>query len=302
MKEELSRHFKVKDLGPTNQFLGMEITRDRNRGTLKITQSGQIRRVVSRFGMEDSFSVTTPLDPNVRLVKSAADLPLDTTLQAQYQSAIGSLMYIGLGTRPDISFAIQHLSQFSSHPTPVHWTAVKRVIRYVKGTPDVGLSYGPTGTEGLVLTGYSDADWAGDENDRKSVSGYVFLLGRNILTWGAKKQATVALSSMEAEYMALSYATREAIWLRNLLGELGLVQGEPTQIYVDNQGTISFAKSQDFHGRSKHIDIRHHFVRECIARQDIEVLYRSTDVNLADIFTKALPRERFNALMSLLGL
>lgn len=302
MKNSLRRHFKVKDLGPTNQFLGMEIARDRAHGTLKITQSSQIKRAISRFGMDDAFSVTTPLDPNVKLLKTPADIPVDTTLQTQYQSAIGSLMYVGLGSRPDISFAIQNLSQFSSHPTQVHWTAVKRLIRYLKGTPDIGLRYGPTKMEDLVLVGYSDADWAGDENDRKSVSGYVFLLGKNVITWGAKKQATVALSSMEAEYMALSYAVREAIWLRNLLGELGLVQGEPTEIFVDNQGTIAFAKSQDFHGRSKHIDIRHHFVRECINRHDVAVSYCPTDTNLADLFTKALPRDRFNTLLSLLGL
>lgn len=209
----------------------------------------------------------------------------------------------GAGHHLDISFAIQHLSQFSSHPTQVHWTAVKRLICYLKGTSDVGLQYGLTkNLKDLILTGYTDADWAGDANDRRSVSGYIFILGSNIISWGSKKQPTVALSSMEAEYMALSYAAREAIWLRNLLGELGIVQEEPTQIYVDNQGTVAFAKSQDFHGRSKHIDICHYFVQECITRRDIEVSYCHTDINLADIFTKALPQEQFHTLQELLGL
>lgn len=302
VKAELGRHFKIKDLGPTKQFLGMEIARDRPQGTLKVMQVGQVKRALTRFGMEDATPVGTPLDSNIKLLKAPGDEEVDRVLQAEYQSLIGSIMYIALGTRPDIAFAVQHLSQFSSNPMPDHLTAAKQVLRYLKGTADVGLQYGPNTLDNLQLVGYTDADWAGDANDRKSVSGFVFLLGGNIISWGAKKQPTVALSSMEAEYMALSHATREAIWLRNELGELGIVQDGPTPVYVDNQGTIAFSKLQDFHGRSKHIDVRHHFVRECIARGDIEVSYVPTAENLADIFTKALPRERFVILRTLLRL
>ena len=214
---------------------------------------------------------------------------------APYQLAISSLMYLAMGTRPDISFVVTHLSQFSSNPSQAHWTAVKRVFRYIKGTADLRLMLGGI-TADNQLVGYSDADWAGNLSDRRSISGFLFLYGGPI-SWSAKKQPTVSLSSMEAEYMALTHATCEAIWLRKVLAELGAPQSNPTILHVDNQAALAFAKNQDFHTRTKHIAIHHHFCRDAVKNGDIEPQYIHTDSNLADIFTKALSAPRHLALV-----
>ena len=221
---------------------------------------------------------------------------------APYHLAIGSLMYLAMGTRPDLTFAVQHLSQFASNPSSAHWTAVKRAFRYVKGTYNYSLTLGKsTSTTPPSLHGYTDADWGADLINRRSISGFLFdFLGP--ISWSSKKQATTALSSMEAEYMALTHATREAIWLRSSLTELHFPPTSATPIYVDNQAAISFANNQDFHMRTKHIDIRHHFCREKIASGEITINYIHTSDNLADLFTKALPTPRHQDLVKRLAL
>jgi hypothetical protein len=212
-------------------------------------------------------------------------------------------MWPALATRPDLAYSVQTLSQFSSNPTETHWTATSRVLRYLNGTRDLGITLGGLTIAELVdLLGYSDADWGSNPVDRRSISGFAFLLGKSLISWNSKKQPTVALSSMEAEYMAVSHAAREAIWLRNLLLELGLTSEHPTLINVDNQGAIDFSKSQTFHGRSKHIDIRHHFIRERISSQEIEVTHCASEDNLADVLTKALPFPKHWNLILRLGM
>ncbi|OJT04063.1 Copia protein [Trametes pubescens] len=249
------------------------------------------------------------MDPNVRLLKEPDDADLSEMRDIPYQAAIGTLMYAALGTRPDISYAVQALSQFSSRPGPAHWTAVKRVFRYLKGTLDYGMTYGRKGEtharayyRNLRLEGYSDADWGANPVDRKSISGYAFLIGSGVIAWSSKKQAVVALSSTEAEYMAISYAARHAIWMRTLLAELTFAQEQATKLNADNQSAIALSKDSVHHARSKHIDIRHHFIRECIESDTIALAYVPTDDNVADLFTKALARERFHMLRRQLGI
>jgi len=186
-----------------------------------------------------------------------------------------------------------------SNPSEIHWMGVKRIFRYLRGTSKYGLVYDGSGD--LELTGFSDADWAGDINTRRSTSGYVFQLGKFTITWSSRKQATVAKSSTEAEYVALSTATQEGIWLRRLLINLDLKPSSPTVIFEDNQGVIDLSKNPKHHDRTKHIDVSHHFVRERVASNEIAVVYCPTDEMAADILTKGLSTIKFHKFRNMLG-
>ncbi len=202
-----------------------------------------------------------------------------------------SLMYAATATRPDISFAVGVLSKFNSKPSEAHLTAAKRVIRYLKGTTDIALRYSKT-VDGN-LTGYSDADWAGDLDDRHSTTGNLFMMAGGAISWASKKQATVALSTAEAEYVALSAATQEIVWLRRLLTDLKVLPDGPTTLMGDNQGAIAIAKNPVAHARTKHIDIRYHYIREAVQEGMIELCYCPTNEMVADLLTKPLPKGKF---------
>ena len=220
--------------------------------------------------------------------------------QQLYQSAIGSLMYLSVSSRPDITYAVGNSARFSSKPTKEHWTALKRVLHYLKGTMKHGILYSQKGSGECV--GYSDADWAGDINDRKSTSGYVFQISGGAITWKSKKQGCVALSTSEAEYIALSSAVQESVWLRRLTSELGSPPKTPTTIFEDNQSAIAMTKNPQFHGRAKHIDIKYHFIREQVNCGNVQLKYCPTGEMTADIFSKALSREQFCKLRDKAGI
>ncbi|KAJ8468724.1 hypothetical protein ONZ45_g17140 [Pleurotus djamor] len=296
-KREIATKFEISDLGELKQIVGLEVSRDRAKGTMKLSQSRYIECIVERFGMMNSHAVRMPMDPNVRLLKTPEDVRYDLPL---YSSIVGSVMYAALGTRPDIAFAVQNLSQFLSNPSPAHFTAAKRLLRYLNATKDFGITYSRTSS--LEVEGYVDADWAGNPDDRRSITGYVFLLANAPVTWSARKQQTVALSSMEAETMGLSHGARELIWLRTLLTELGFPPGGPSILKADNQAAIAFAHDSGQHARSKHISIQHYFVRERIISEEIKVIYCSSKDNLADLLTKALPLPRHQFLIEQVGL
>ena len=178
---------------------------------------------------------------------SDEDEPFDTQI---YQQAIGCLTYLSTATRPDISVAVSALSRYMSCPSKAHWTRVKRIIRYLKGTIDFGLKFSCVSDENPQVIGYSDADWAGDLDTRRSTSGYVFQIGQSTVSWCSKREATVAKSTTEAEYVALSQATQEAVWLRHLLADLGYSMNSPTTVFEDNQGATELSKSAKFHNRT----------------------------------------------------
>jgi hypothetical protein len=215
---------------------------------------------------------------------------------------IGGMMYAAICTRPDIAYAVTALSQYSSNPGPEHWSACKRVLRYLSGTRNYGLVYGKTDEDAIISTGYSDADYAANPDDRKSISGYAFMLGGAVYAWSSKKQTTVATSSTEAEYTALAHATRFAIWSRYLLDEMGYAQKDPTVIHEDNQAALALARDPQFHARSKHFDIQNHFIRERIENGTVDPVYCTTDDQLADIFTKPLARPKHEKFTRGLGL
>ncbi len=269
MKEELKKKLNVTDMGEIQYILGMKIDRNWDKGTITLSQKAYILKVLERMGMNDCKPVKMPMDPNVRLEKIPAgdSRSVDTATRQYYHTGVGSLMYAANGSRPDIAHAVTELSKYVQNPAAEHVTALKRVFRYLK-----------------------DSDWGEDRADRRSTSGYVCTYAGGAVTWSSKKQPTVALSTMEAEYMALAHTAREVIWLRALLTELGLPPDGATTIFVDNQSAIKFAENPIFHARSKHIDIRHHFVRERMASNEVKVQHCASEENLGDIFTKGLPR------------
>ena len=233
--------------------------------------------------MEDSKPVETPVDPSSKLVKAAEDSKHFD--KEKYQSVVGSLLYLSSATRPDITFAVNNVAKFSANPTDEHWAAVKRILRYLKGTVNYGLLY------------FEDA--SPDLNDRKSTSGYVFLMNGAAVSWQSKKQTCVALSTAEAEFVALSAATQEALWMQRLLTNLSVNVDEPVTIYEENQSAISMSKNQQFHGRSNHKDIKYNFVRDQVEKKEPYV--SPTNSMLADIFTKGIQKEQFKKLRELIG-
>lgn len=215
-----------------------------------------------------------------------------------YREAVGSLIFASQQTRPDICFAVNNVAKFCNNPGPAHWQAVKRIFRYLKGTSQVRLEYRKDGNNSI--TGYSDSDWGSSEDDRRSVTGYVFLMSNGMISWNSKRQATVALSSTEAEYMALSSATQEALWWRNIEKELNYGESKkPTTIFGDNVGALQLGTNGGYHPRTKHIDIRHHFVHEKVENSEIQLQYVPSELMVADALTKPAKdvkrlREQFN--------
>ena len=298
VKAALSQKFDIKDLGQLHHFLGMTVKQDKEQRSVWIGQPTYTENLLKKFGMQDSKPVHTPVDASSKLLIATEEE--ECIDQQRYQSAIGSLMYLTVSTRPDIAYAVANLAKFSSKPTKEHWTALKRVLRYLKGTVNFGIFYSQNDTEECV--GFSDADWAGDVNDRKSTSGYLFQMSGAAVTWRSKKQACVAQSTAEAEYIALSSTAQESIWLRRLTSELGSSPKKPTTIFEDNQSAIAMTKNPQFHGRSKHIDIKYHFIREQVNSGNVTLKYCPTSEMIADMLTKGLSREQYCKLRKKAGI
>ena len=271
-KAALCGRFEMIDQGEIHYLPGLSIKRDRESRTLTISQPNHTEKVLRKFGMENCKPVSTPLEPGRKLQQlSSSDESVDIQT---YQQAIGCLTYVSTATRPDIAAAVGVLSQYMSKPSKDHWMGVKRVLRYLIGTLNYGLKFSVHG-EQTELNGYSDAD-STDVDTRRSTS--------------------VAKPSTEAEYVALSSATQEAIWLRCLMKDFGKQTDAPTTIYEDNQGAIELAKNAKYYSRTKHIDICHHFVRERVVSNEIRVIYCRTEDMVADIMTKGLPKPTYDNL------
>jgi len=238
--------------------------------------------------MSDCAPVRIPLSVGAKLPPVATE---EKSFHSKYQSMVGSLMYLMVATRPDLGYAVGAVSQFAASPDEEHLAAVKRILRYIKGTAGYQLNLGGD-LKGLQLEAWSDADWAANNIDRKSISGYCFKLGVGAVSWRSKKQTSVALSSTEDEYMALTQATKEAMWIKFFLTELGVFNSDGIPINVDNQSCVALAKSPEFHARTKHIDIQYHFIREKVEDKSVKLEFCPTDQMVADVLTKALPLEK----------
>ncbi|KAG7300386.1 hypothetical protein JYU34_015988 [Plutella xylostella] len=296
VKEKLTQKFKMKDLGEARFCIGLKITRKEDE--ISLDQSLYIEKILQRFGMAESKAVNTPCDVSMKLIPAKSDDEVRTDIP--YHEAVGCLLYLSQGTRPDITYAVNMLSRFNSKPTKEHWIALKRVLRYLKGTSNMKLTY-KKNEENVV--GYCDADWASNIEDRRSCTGHVFLFQGAAISWASKRQLTVALSSTEAEYMSLTSAVQEALWLGQLHRELWSEQtDQPFIMYCDNQSTIKLSGSDVYHARSKHIDVRYHFIREKVSSRKIEVHYKSTDEMAADVLTKGLHRTKHEFCCKAMGL
>lgn len=286
--------FKIKNLGEAKHCLGLRINRDKS--SITIDQEQYINDLLIKFNMIDCKTVCTPLEINVKL--NVIEGEETCSLEIPYQELIGSLMYLALMTRPDIAHAVSSLSQYNNCYTRLHWQCAKRVLRYLKGTKNYSMKFC---NDNSSIVGFADADWGSDRLDRKSFSGYVFKFCGGSISWKSCKQRTVALSTTEAEYMALSDATKEAIYLRNLLFEL-TGRLDCIEIYNDNQSAQKLANNPVFHDRSKHIDIRYHFLRDAVLENKISLKYLSTEEMVADILTKPLQNVKNKKFLGYLGL
>ena len=297
-KQALKRAYEMTDLGELSWILGMHVSRDRNAGWIAISQEKYSLEILQRFGKSDARPISTPSLPNEHLIK----LTVAEINAKAYQSALGALMYPMLGSRPDLAYTVAALGRHAATPGPDHQRALDRAFRYVRATTNRHLVFQRGTPNGTTLHGFVDADWASDINDRKSTSGFVFKLAGAAISWSSKKQATVALSSTEAEYIAAAHAAKEAVWLRRLLTELGLNVNSPTILHIDNQSAIAIARNPEFHDRTKHIQIRHHFLRQLVEDQQIVPQYLPTGVQIADALTKGLCREKHDLFSRAMGL
>ena len=291
LKAFLMSKFQIKDLGPAQLCLGLNITRDRNKGKIWIDQQKYIVETLEKFKMKDCNPVKAPADPHQKLTKSMSPTTEDEEQKMRdvpYLEAVGRLVFISQTTRPDITYAVHNVARFNSNPGVPHWNAVKRIFRYLKGSINCKLEYSKD--EMLQIHGYSDSDWAGDEDTRRSTTGYVFFMQHGPISWATKRQATVALSSTEAEYMAVTAACQEALWWRQFQAELQpQLSHVPTTIKIDNCGAQLLATNAAYHSRTKHIDVRYHFIREQLEAKQITLEHVSSQEMKADSLTKPIP-------------
>ena len=285
-KKMVTSKFKMKDMGEGKGCIGMRINQHKN--GIDIDQSIYVGEVLKRFGMNDCNPLKNPSDMSSKLTKDLSEGSCMDDGPIPYQEAVGCLLFITQATRPDILHAVHYVSRFNNCYCRAHWLAVKRIMRYLKGTTDYRLRF--TSKRDSSLVGFVDADWATDTDTRCSVTGYVFTLYGGNIVWRSTKQKAGALSSTEAEYIALSAAAQEAMCTRQLTDELGMTRVEnPVKINCDSQGAIKLALVGAFRPKTRHIDIRHHFIRDLVNRKAIVVEYVPTGENVADVFTKTVP-------------
>lgn len=288
---QIDEKFATTDCGDAEWILGCRITRCRSKGLLMIDQSQFISTILRDFGMEHSNPVKTPC-PSWRLTRDMC--PKNDSEQAiadglPFRTLVGKCMYLATCTRPDIAYAVRELARFMSNYGARHYAAAKFLLRYLQGTRTQGVIYGDTSNLSPVFHSFCDSDWAMSEG-RKSVSGYVIMCGDGPISWSSKQQTVVALSSCEAEYISCAHCARQIIWLRSLFSELGFPQNEPSVLNCDNQGTVVCTHDPHSHNRMKHIDIRIHFIRDCVNRRLVDVKHIPGVDNPSDLLTKPLER------------
>lgn len=294
LKNALSTEFKLKDLGNVRHFLGLEIARSKS--GIFISQRQYVLKLLEDMGLLAAKPCVQPMDPKSQYHDFEGEFLCDDT---QYRRLIGRLLYLTI-TRPDITYAVNRLSQFLTKPRTHHMQAAVHLLRYLKSNPGQGLFL--SATPSVQLRAFSDADWAGCKATRRSITGYCVFIGDSLISWRSKKQPTVSRSSTEAEYRAIAALTCELIWLRHLLTDFGVVQTEPNIIFCDNESAIKLASNPIFHERTKHVEIDCHFIRDKIIDQTIKLLPIRTQFQIADMFTKPLPRAQLLPLMSKMSL
>ncbi|KAJ0169668.1 hypothetical protein K1T71_014853 [Dendrolimus kikuchii] len=260
-----------------------------------IKQTEMIKRILKRFNLQNCNPVSTPMETNYT-AKS------EQIIEVPYKELVGCLLYLSLNSRPDITYAVSYLARFLDKPTASLWKAGKRILRYIRGTQDKGLIYKKCDKYCKQLIGYSDADWAADSTDRKSTSGCAVFYSGNLVHWITKKQTAVALSTAEAEYVAAAQSVTELIYLKGILCDLTSQNDLPTLLLIDNQSSIKLIENFENGKRSKHIDIKFHYIKDMVHKRLVSVKYVPTGENVSDLFTKALPKIKHNYLINKLHL
>lgn len=293
----LTKHFMVKEVD-SHCFIGIEIVRNRPRNSIFLHQQKYVNKILEKFNMGEAKGAATPLEVGHALNK-AETLDGEMVDNIPYAEAIGSLLYCAMATRPDIAYALSVLSKYTSQPRAQHWQGVKRALRYLRQTSDFGIVFQQTEKPKLVC--FSDADWAGDHQNRRSTSGLASFLNTGPISFRAQQQPVVALSTTEAEYIAATLAVKDLIWIQRFIEELKLPISSKGKLLCDNQSALKLMKNPEFHQRSKHIDIRFHFIREKYEEGLFDLEYISSENQKADIFTKALAADRFHFLRKMIG-
>src|SRR6266496_3274702 len=292
VKEYLNKSFSMKDLGEVAFILGIKIYRDRLRRLIGLSQSQYLYKVLKKFKMDQSKKGFLPMLQGVKLSQTQCPTTAEDREKMKvipYASAIGSIMYAMLCTRPNVCLAISLLGRYQSNPGVDNWNSVKNILKYPKRTKDMFLVYG--GDKELIINGYVDASFDTDLDDSKSQIGYVFLLNGGAVSWCSSKQSVVAGSTCEAEYIAASEAANEGVWMKEFISDLGVIPNAsgPMKIFYDNTGAITLAKESRFHKRTKHIKRRFNSIRDQVKEGYIEICKIHTDLNVVDPLTKPLP-------------
>ncbi|RVW30939.1 Retrovirus-related Pol polyprotein from transposon TNT 1-94 [Vitis vinifera] len=305
VKQFLSKNFDMKDMGEASYVIGIKIHRDRFKGILGLSQETYINKVLERFRMKNCSPSVSPIVKGDRFNLDQCpknDLEREQMKNIPYASAVGSLMYAQVCTRPDIAFAVGMLGRYQSNPGIDHWKAAKKVMRYLQGTKDYKLMY--RRTSNLEVVGYSDSDFAGCVDSRKSTSGYIFILASGAISWRSVKQTMTATSTMEAEFISCFEATSHGVWLKSFISGLRVMDSisRPLSIYCDNSAAVFMAKNNKSGSRSKHIDIKYLAIRERVKEKKVVIEHISTELMIADPLTKGMPPLKFKDHVMNMGL
>ncbi|CAL9012342.1 unnamed protein product [Prunus brigantina] len=276
LKKELSKSFAMKDLGPAKRILGMSISRDRKNWKLRLSQESYIEKVLKRFNMDKAKPVSTPFPSHFKQ-SPTCEKEKENMAMVPYSSAVGSLMYAMICTRPDITHAVGVVSRFLSKPSREHWNAVKWILRYLRGTSKMNL------------------------DSRKSTSGYLITFSGGAISWQSKLHKCVALSTTEAEFIVATEACKEILWMKRFLQELGQEQHKYI-LHCDSQSAIHLSKNPSFHSRSKHIDVRYHWIRDVLESKKLQLEKIHADDNSSDMMTKSLPKDKYEFCRRAAGL
>ena len=251
-------------------YVGIHLHQDRHHRLIYIDQERYINSMLQKYKFQDTHAVSTPSEPGAHLrpITNETDETIEPTFP--YAQILGSLQFSALTTRPDIAYAVNNAAQFKNHPTTANCNAVRRILKYLRGTSDYRIPLGGQHAS-FILTAYADADYAAAIEDCKSRSGYVIFFDGNLVSWASKKQPCVATSTTHSEYIACYAAATEVIWLRRLLASIGIPQTKPTTIYTDSQSAMRLVVNPEFHSRTKHVDVKFHFLREQVVLRSIDI-------------------------------
>jgi len=286
-KLDMMREFKMSDLGLLTYYLSIKVRQ--TTGMITLCQENFAQKILKECGMEKCNPVLAPMEAKLKLSKNNNSKSVD---QTKYRSIVGNLRYL-LHTRPDLAYSVGIVSRFMESPKIEHMIAVKHILRYIKGTTNLGCCYVKNTKEDGNLVGFSDSDMAGDLDDRKSTMGVVYFLGNNPISWFSKKRKVVTLSSCEAEYIAAASAACQGVWLESLRADLLCQKTQKIRVKIDNRSAISLCKNPVFHDRSKHINTRFHYIRQCVEEEKLKVEHVGTKDQLVDILTKPLKMVKF---------